>query len=182
MMIKPLALIVLIAAQLAVPSWMIVSQENILREGAVYKFKTAPVDPYDIFRGRYVALSTDQRSVKMDGVKNIERGQKLYVLLANDQDGFARVTDAQLERPQGNDYIKTKVTYQSGNKVNFNLPINRYYMNEEKAPQAEALYREHSRVNKQDAYVVVRVLNGQALIEGLYVGGKPIESYLEVKK
>jgi len=174
---RKLALIMLVIAQLSVPSWMIASQENILNKGTQYKFKTVPVDPYDIFRGRFVALSTDQRSVQMRNSKNIDRGQIIYVTIANNSDGFAQVKSALLTKPANGDYIKTKVTYKRGDTVHFNLPIDRYYMNEKKAPQAEALYRKSAGREKQDAYVEVRVLNGSALIEELYVGGRPIGSY-----
>jgi len=92
--------------------------------------------------------------------------------------GFAKVMRAQLNKPKNNNYIKTQVTYKSGSSVHFNLPMNRYYMNEKKAPQAaEALYRRNNIRNKQDAYVIIRILKGKVLIEGLYVGGKDIESY-----
>jgi len=174
---KKIIFILLVIAQLSVPSWMIASQENILNQGAMYKFKTAPVDPYDIFRGRYVALSMDQRTVHLENSKNIDRGQNIYVMIEKSGDGFAQVTRAMLTKPENGDYIKTKVTYKSRDMVHFNLPFNRYYMNEKKAPQAEALYRKNNRREKQNSYVVVRVLNGNARIEDLYVGGKSIGSY-----
>lgn len=53
-------LVVLAAAQLAVPASMIVQRETVLTQGRVYKFKTAPVDPVDAFRGRYVALRFEE--------------------------------------------------------------------------------------------------------------------------
>ena len=43
-------------AQLAVPASLIWKRERTLRQGHVWKFRTAPVDPVDAFRGRYVAL------------------------------------------------------------------------------------------------------------------------------
>ena len=129
---KKSALIILVIAQLSVPSWMIASQENILNKGTVFKFKTAPVDPYDIFRGRFVALSTDQRTVLMKNSENIDRGQIIYVTVVNNSDGFAQVKSGLLTKPSTGDYIKTKVTYKRGETVNFNLPFDRYYMNEKK--------------------------------------------------
>jgi len=172
--------LILVIAQLAVPSWMIASQENILTKGTLYKFKTAPVDPYDIFRGRYVALATDQRSVTVENAENVARGQEVYLIIGNDPLGFAKVLSGQFTKPKIDNYIKTRVTYRSGNLVHFRLPIDRYYMNEKKAPQAEALYRRRAtRGNRQDAYIGVRVLNGSALIEELYVGGQPIGSYFK---
>jgi len=52
-----LIVFVLVAfAQLAVPGSLIWKREHTLRQGNVWKFRTAPVDPVDVFRGRYVAL------------------------------------------------------------------------------------------------------------------------------
>ena len=45
--------------QLLIPIQMITSRERILDKGTLYKFRTRPVDPYDAFRGKYVALSID---------------------------------------------------------------------------------------------------------------------------
>jgi len=170
--------LILVVAQLAVPSWMIASQENILTKGTLYKFKTAPVDPYDIFRGRFVALSTDQRSVTVENAENVARGQDVYLIIGNDSLGFAKVQSGQFTKPKIDNYIKTKVTYKRGNLVNFRLPIDRYYMNEKKAPKAEKLYRTRTtRGNRREAYIAVRVLKGSVLIEELYIDGKPIGSY-----
>ncbi|MFC1510672.1 GDYXXLXY domain-containing protein [Candidatus Omnitrophota bacterium] len=176
---KRIIIIALVLIQLAVPAWMIVAQEHILKNGDLVKFKTAPVDPYDIFRGRYVALSTDQRSIRVKNVKDFRSGQDLYVIFETDAEGFAQAVDVRLQRPHHNQYIKTSVQYASGDLVHFNLPLNRYYMNEENAPLAQGIYRDNSRQNKQDAFMKVRVLNGKALIEGLYVGGKRLESFFE---
>ena len=50
------AFILLVLVQLFVPANMILEQEDILKNGTPYKFKTAPIDPYDPFRGKYVWL------------------------------------------------------------------------------------------------------------------------------
>jgi len=49
---KQILIFALVAlAQLYVPAKMVWNQESILEEGTEYKFKTAPVDPNDPFRG-----------------------------------------------------------------------------------------------------------------------------------
>ena len=50
--------IILAIIQLSIPAYMSLSREINLGKGTLYKIRTGPVDPYDIFRGRYVALST----------------------------------------------------------------------------------------------------------------------------
>jgi hypothetical protein len=57
-------------------------------------------------------------------------------------------------------------------------------MEETKAPMAERAYRE--RVNRrgqtnQTTYAVVRIKSGEAVLENVYVDGKPIRQYLTEK-
>ena len=59
------------------------------------------------------------------------------------------------------------------------LPFERFYMEEELAPEAERVVRERSRGGQRDAYIAVRVRSGSAVIEDLFVGGKPIREFLQ---
>ncbi|MDD5136646.1 MAG: hypothetical protein PHN63_04800, partial [Candidatus Omnitrophica bacterium] len=53
--------------------------------------------------------------------------------------------------------------------------IDRYYMEEKAAPAAERAYRQSAQRDTQDAYIIVRIKDGFAIIENLYVGGQKIE-------
>ena len=46
--------IIVVCAQLFVPSQMIFQQEDVLKTGTAFKFKTQPVDPSDPFKGKYI--------------------------------------------------------------------------------------------------------------------------------
>ncbi len=59
------------------------------------------------------------------------------------------------------------------------LPFERYYMEEGAAPKAEDLYRQHNQRNKQDAYLTIKVKDGQSAITGLYVAGEKIEDAIK---
>ena len=171
----------LILVQIASPLSMIVKRESVLKNGAPFRFKTAPVDPYDAFRGRYVALRVEANKViKPQGV-DPRHGQKVYAQIAVDENGFAKISQITTQKPQGSTFLKAKVSYLSGNEVFLNLPIDRYYMEEKAAPRAEQIYRKHSGRDKQDAYVVVRIKDGLTVIEGLYIGGQRIEEVLKQK-
>lgn len=168
----------LICLQIVLPISMIVKREVTLKNGIPFRFKTAPVDPYDAFRGRYVALRVEVNKVsKPEGV-DLKYGQKVFAQLAVDENGLAKISGISLRKPKDSTYLTASVAYLSGNDVTLNLPIDRYYMEEKAAPRAEQVYRKHSRRDKQDAYVVVRVMNGFAVIEGLYVGDRRIEDIL----
>jgi uncharacterized membrane-anchored protein len=172
----------LIAVQIGLPVSMIAKRESTLRDGAIFRFKTAPVDPYDAFRGRYVAIRAEINKVKKPEGMNLKYGQKVYAQLTVDEKGFAQVSQIAMQKPKDSAYLTASVTYPTGNDIGLNLPIDRYYMEEKAAPRAEQAYREHSRRDKQDAYVVVRVKDGFAVIEGLYVGDQRIEDAVRGKK
>ena len=49
-------------------------------------------------------------------------------------------------------------------------------MDENAAPAAEVAYR--ARAADIESWVTVRILDGRAVIEELYIGGKPVREYL----
>lgn len=169
-------------AQWAIPASIIWRYESVLANGKVFKFRTRPVDPYDAFRGRYVALGFTWESAPLiDKSRSPESGESMFALIENDTNGFARIRGLTFERPQTDDYFSVNVRYcPSPTNVLIQLPFDRYYMNEKLAPDAETAYREHSgRGSQQDAYASVRVQNGRAVIEELYVADKPIREFLK---
>lgn len=169
--------------QLAAPGYMVFSQERVLRTGVSYRFKTAPVDPYDVFRGRYVALSFEINSAPMDAPSSFIRGQKVYVAIEEDQDGFAKAASVGESAPDAGDYIKVKVGYvdSSSKEVYFQWPFQRYYMEEDLALDAETAYRSMNRSGGENTYVTVRVKKGRAVIEELYLDDKPVREYLSTQ-
>ena len=161
--------------QVITPLSMIVKREYVLKNGEQFKFKTAPVDPYDAFRGRYVALRIQGDEISVPKELRLDNGQAIYAVINIDDQGFANLTRVSVDKPHGEAYILAKVKYVSGDKVFLDLPIDRYYMEEKSAPAAERVYRQFAQRNKQDAYIVVRIKDGFAVIESLYVGGQKIE-------
>ena len=64
--------------------------------------------------------------------------------------------------------------------VYFTMPFDRYYMEETKAPAAERAYWQSNRRGQtnQNAYAVVRIRNGESVLENLYVAGQPIAEFV----
>lgn len=174
----------LVLLQISIPLGMIVKRESVLKTGEEFRFKTAPVDPYDAFRGRYVALEFEASSVSRPEGLELDYNQKVYAQIVVGENGFAEFSTISLTRPsKGKAYMEAEASgYPGEKKVRLRLPIDRYYMEETAAPAAEELYRRHSQRKAQDAYVVVRVKQGFAVIEGLYVGGQRIEDAVKEMK
>jgi uncharacterized membrane-anchored protein len=167
----------LVAAQLAVPFSMIAGKEDVLKTGQAFKFRAAPVDPYDAFRGRYVALGFKEDEAPAPA--SLRRGQKAYAAISIARDGFARVDALTAERPRSGPYFAVKVQYTFDGKARFDLPFDRYYMEESAAPKAERVQRERAR--GEEAYAVVRVKEGKAVLEALFIGGELVEEVARKK-
>jgi len=150
----------LIIIQLFVPISGTIKKFNILKTGTEFKFKVLPVDPYDAFRGRYVSLNARQRS----------NGFGKYGVIALDKDGFAEIVSVSDSKPTSGHYVK------SIERGWFKLPIDRYYMDEKLAPKAERLTQR--READTEAYVTVRVKNGNLVVSGLYIDGTAIEDII----
>jgi uncharacterized membrane-anchored protein len=170
----------LACVELGVPASMIARRELTLRTGTAYEFRTAAVDPYDAFRGRYVALQLEQQSAPWKDAQPPARNQSVFVTVERGDDGFARLTGASRQRPATGDYLRTRaMSAGQPGTVTVALPFDRFYMEETKAAAAERAYWEHSRQGgARDAYVVVRVRDGQGVIENLCVAGKPIAEFV----
>jgi len=171
-------------AQLAAPSSLLWRYEQTLRTGRAYKFRTAPVDPYDAFRGRFVALAFENTQAPARGGEHLKLRERAYVGIAEGADGFAQFTELSAEPPTEGDYLHVEPTWRNPTNTHFTVSFNRYYMEETKAPKAERAYRERNwRSNtNRNTYALVRVRGGVGVIEDLYIDGKPVSQYLQAAK
>jgi uncharacterized membrane-anchored protein len=192
--IKVALLAVLSVLQLAATASSIARYESTLRTGALYRIRTEPVDPADAFRGRYVAvqptigLTAPLPAPTHEVVQRVQAGEKGYVVLGADADGFAIAAAIRADPPSQGDYLEIKSAWDQWTResepggrsrrtgYNLTFSFDRYYMNAAKAPQAERRYADAARRDPVTrAWVNVRVRNGVGVIEGLYVDGVPIE-------
>jgi uncharacterized membrane-anchored protein len=160
-------------AQLAVPASLVWKREQTLGRGSVWKFRTAPVDPVDAFRGRYVALQFEVETQQIAPPANASSGQAVFVTLKTNVDGFAEIDQVSTTKPAGDDFMDAPLL---GNTIS--LPFDKYWVTERDAPAAETAYRNLSRRGNQNAFVTVRVFRGDAAIEQLYLDGQPLADYL----
>jgi uncharacterized membrane-anchored protein len=165
--------IVVTAVQLAVPASLVWKREHTLREGSVWKFRTAPVDPVDAFRGRYVALQIEAETQEISPPPEAHYRQTVYVTLRQNADGFAEIDQVSAAKPASDDFLEAPLT-----GTTIDLPFDKYWVTERDAPAAEDAYLALSRRDKQNAFITVRVLRGDAAIEQLYLDNQPLGDYL----
>lgn len=177
-MSKPLIAILFVLmcfSQWYVPGSMIAAQEDVLRNGTVFHFRTRPVDPSDPFRGKYITLSFQDETFETTEADQWKRGDKVFVVLEPDDRGFARMVDLTDVKPaQGLDYLEAEVSYSGERNVRVDFPFDRFYLEESKASDAEQAYWDSNRDSTQVTYAVVRVKDGQSTLEDVMINDRSI--------
>ena len=163
-----------------VPASMIVKKETVLTDGKQFKFLTQPVDPSNPFKGKFIALNF-KASVFIPADKNkYSTGQEIYVHLITDDSGYAKIAAISANEPTGKtDYIKAiieYIDYDEEKAIHIQYPFEEFYMDEYKAPQAESIYRERNRDIQNKTYALVKILNGDAVIEDVLIDDIPIRN------
>ena len=169
-------------AQLFIPAKMILGQEDILETGTVYKFRTQPVDPSDPFRGKYITLRYDMNSGEAnDTLWN--RKEDVYVYIKKDSLDFAELHKLSKEPLDiENDFIIAEVNRynKKTKKLTFNLPFDRFYMEETKAKPAEDAYRKAQRDSlSNNIYGLVYIKDGKAVLKDVIINDVSIAKYVE---
>ena len=170
--------VVTCVAQLAFPASMIVGYERTLRLGTPVRIRCELVDPSDLLRGRYVWLRLEELKIPVDRPEDYLGRKAVYALLEKDPSGFARLEGIRSQRPDAELYVKAEVRRwdPETREIAVGLPFDRYYMGEDDAPRAETALRRGAAAG--EAFVVLRVREGRAAIEGLFVDGRPIAEVL----
>jgi hypothetical protein len=176
-----LLFIVVVLAQIFVPAKMIYDQENVIAKGTAYKFKTQPVDPSDPFKGKYIRLNYDVNSAPSNDTTWMPSAP-IYITLTTDEAGFAIVKAISKEVPEDLDYLELKVNWYNAyeKRVEFSLPFDEFYMNENKAYDAEVAHINAQRDSvPNNTYALVYVLNGIAVLDNVFINEVPIGDYVE---
>ena len=165
-------------AQWIVPGKMIYDSENTMASGTLYKFKTAPIDPSDPIRGKYVTLSFQDNFFHFRDSAEWNRGDQIFVTFTTDSAGFAIADQVYHNRPESDSYLETVVEhvdyYGAQHKVWYNLPFDRFYLEESKASKAEEVYRNAQRDSAQHAYALVSLGPGHAVLQDVVINDRPI--------
>lgn len=177
------AFILVALVQLFVPAKMILDSENVLKEGTEYKFKTAPIDPSDPFRGKYITLNYSENTVDISSEQDWKVGEIIYVFISTDMAGFAKIKSVTKEKPTShNDFVKATVSFvtdDNSNKLTINYPFDRYYMEESKAYDAELTYTQSLQDANQVAYALVSIKDGEAVLKDVFVDGTSIREIVK---
>jgi uncharacterized membrane-anchored protein len=160
-----------------VPAFIIFGSEDILENGHLHKLQLRGYDPFDPFRGKYLRLGYDD-NISCD--ESLKEGDKAYVTLEKDSLGFSFFSYASSTKPDHDDYIEAELLYVGGGMATIKIDnLTKYFINEDKAYEAELILRDFRRDRPEDLYVAVRVLDGDARLEDIFVEETPLLEYLE---
>jgi uncharacterized membrane-anchored protein len=120
----------LVVVQALVPLGLIGWNELALATGTEVTLRTVPVDPVDLFRGRYVTLRYEISGLPVE--PGTRAGDTVYVALR--EDGGRWTGDrATRERPDDDTVIRGRFT---GSTIVYGIET--YYADEDEAPRLEA--------------------------------------------
>jgi uncharacterized membrane-anchored protein len=178
------AFLILAIIQWVVPGKIIWEKNQILRKGQSYKFRTEPIDPSNPFKGKYISLNFAESSFVDTVDKNLSHGDNIYVILGTDRRGFTTIKDLSIREPLNEvDYVRATVYYTSvednGSRVHLRYPFDKFYMDEYKAPAAEKIYRESNGDTSNVTYALVKVRNGEGVIQNVYINDVPMGSLIK---
>lgn len=175
-------LLIVFLLQLLVPAWLIYQGEMTRRNGTVVTFRIEPRDPVDKFRGRYLRLSVDNQ---LQVLKEYSKGDTIFVTIDVDDEGFASFDSIQDDAPDSGLFIKTKVKRFGRFRymVTFDTGFERYYLNEEVAPQADEILAQLGGEDAPEVTIEVAIREDGSVVPGsLFVDGIHLEEYLLKKK
>jgi uncharacterized membrane-anchored protein len=175
------AFAVMVSAHWIVPLSMIRDANRTIGEGAEYKFKTAPIDPTDPFRGKYITLDFDLRNYYPADTNetHFAESSTVYALLGRDSTGYAKIKKLFQEPPvNDDDYIAVTYLYGAGSEdpyVSLSFPFTTFYLEESKASDAEQVYWQSRRDNDSlTCYAKVKVFKGDAKLLDVMVNDSSI--------
>ena len=99
-----------------------------------------------------------------------------FFTIKKDSLGYAKVFGISKSKPQNVNFLKMKVYIYhrgtTGKTISYTLPFDRFYMNEDEALNAEIEYTKANRSsNKENAYAIVKILDGEHVLEDVIIGG-----------
>lgn len=164
--------------QLGVAASMIVRREVTLRSGRQFRLRIAPVNTHDAFQGRYLEIRLEGDTMPYVPGGELEPEETVYALIGEDKEGFVHLQGVSRRRPEGDSYFQARLVRSDRDKVRLDLPFNRYYVAEEfRLPSSGSAAKEPVKP-VENAYVTMRVRSGCAVLEELYLEGKPAPEYL----
>jgi hypothetical protein len=154
---------VVAAVQLGFVGSLVWRSEATLESGRAYRFRTEPIDPVDLFRGRYVALRFPTTSLPQVEAPPFTEGDAAWARISGGADGFAEFISLHHQPPEDWDALEVEIVSANRTRTPVRPSFDRFYMDEDEAPALEA----RARATGGPTWVVIRVRNGRGVVEDI---------------
>jgi uncharacterized membrane-anchored protein len=148
---KRIAIVAAVVAQIVILAAMAVEREWVLAHGKTIFLRTAPIDPDDPMRGKYVRLNYEAgfvpRRLCRDGViawfgekderRRYRTDHRVYAQLELDQYGVARVVGLSDRRPDQGLFIRGRTTALHSDAIEVRYGVEAFFMEQGKAKALE---------------------------------------------
>lgn len=165
-----------VIVQLSVPVYMVWNYYQVVNRGEKIRLEVNPVDPVDLFCGRYVSLHVPElgKAVPLD--ESLKPGDRAYVYFETPPgERYAKMTAIGTEPRPGAMRIELEYVSGSGGRASFETNLTRFYLDERFAPEVERMVRRSTNTNLPPASIEVAIKGGTAIITQLYIGDKTAE-------
>ncbi len=174
---------VAVIAQWLLPLSGIWQHERVISRGTLVRIECMAPDPYDLLRGRYLAVRPAQSPVAEP--EGFPRGGGLvpvWATLEAGGDGLARIKSLSLEPVSGPTVIPLTArswgTINGTDVIGLEWPFGRFYLNERLATDADKLLAERLRADTKPV-AEIRILDGNVVLVDLLVDGVSIREVVK---
>jgi uncharacterized membrane-anchored protein len=170
--------------QILLLTGMLFQLENTRNQGDLFRLELNAYDPYDMFRGNYLALSFKEDRIKTP-LGPLQWNEKFYVKLINDKNtGFARPVEVARTFPGGDNWVKVNnsggsVMEEDDTMLLFSFMQERYFMSEVKIKKAEQALRSATADSNRKCWAEMRVKNGITILTDVKIDGKSLRNWAD---
>lgn len=164
-----IGIFILLTIQVIFPLYFIQAKERTHEKGKDYTFLIQPVDPYDVFQGKYVQLNTLPIQFQAQSNANWKANDVVFAEF-NQQEKGAQLK--RISRKKTPFCLKLKIrSVNSKGMITLDLPFHRFYTEEHKAVRIES-----GLTNDSDGptFVVARFYRGDFILIDLRKNGKSL--------
>jgi uncharacterized membrane-anchored protein len=160
---------------------LLLDYEKTKNEGTLFRLELQAYDPYDMFRGNYIALQFKEDRVKVQPRFQPRWDEKFYVKLAKDpKTGFDRPVKVSQQFPGGDDWVEVRnsggsVIDGADTTLLISFMQDRFFMNEDRVKKADENLRKATADSTKRCWAEMRVRNGTAILTDVKIDGKSLK-------
>jgi hypothetical protein len=176
---RPAVALFAIAAviQWLLPLMGVWQHERVIRHGAAVRVRCTAPDPFDPLRGRYLTVRPEDATLPKPDDLPTDRPIPVWATLVADTAGLSKIESISLVPVAGPTVVKLSARVLTRDPdhptVIVQWPIQRYYLNERLAPDADAIVAERLRTDARPV-AELRILEGRAVLTDVLLDGVPI--------